>query len=297
MSAFSADVLFQVLSFLTRSEFSKLAVTCKQLNHVTEKHFSTAPLYSIDHLYISHPSNSSQFDCCNYPNFNLLETSTFNCSLKTLQQYSNSNKCVIRFVTLYLNRAILSVECKQELESISNLWKGGKLVLWPLATKNDQEQRSLFQEVFGWSNIFTCSHLILYFCGESTEVGYKFHLRPLFYNFDVVDFVYLEHWFGVDELIEFLENSPRHRDQPLKISFCLYDWQKLNGLLSRTKEWFCLSKYPCSFQLEIRPFINLLYDTSKYFKLTNQVTREHLEFCLSAMEKHNHIYVLRRFFM
>uniref|UniRef100_A0A915DAC7 F-box domain-containing protein n=1 Tax=Ditylenchus dipsaci TaxID=166011 RepID=A0A915DAC7_9BILA len=142
MIALSSDVLFEVLSFLKRSELGELAWASRQLNLFTKKHFPNFPLNSVDCLLIRNCARPEHY----FAFFN--NSTTWPCrQLETLQGYASTQRFVVKTAILSMSMQMLSEQWKQKLESISALWKSGKLVL-EMERNHGGDEYEMLVEVF-----------------------------------------------------------------------------------------------------------------------------------------------------
>uniref|UniRef100_A0A915EHB1 F-box domain-containing protein n=1 Tax=Ditylenchus dipsaci TaxID=166011 RepID=A0A915EHB1_9BILA len=197
----SAEVLFEVLCFLKRSELDYLALTSKFLSQFTTKHFSTFPINSLDNLYIykNDDSHELRFCSCN-------SKLSCNCSLAQLQNYNKSGKWIVRFVCVLLRTHPYQdiYEWKKALNSISPLWRGSRCVI-------HEDRQSV--------------------------AGLDFHLFPAFYNCALIKFQRFDNYRRGVNLVTFLENIPKRRQNKLRVQIRgMTAWDRLAELIFKAKQ-------------------------------------------------------------
>uniref|UniRef100_A0A915EGT4 F-box domain-containing protein n=1 Tax=Ditylenchus dipsaci TaxID=166011 RepID=A0A915EGT4_9BILA len=237
----SAEVLFEVLSFLNRSELDDLALTSKHLNHFTAKNFSAIPLNYLDTLYIT-TNYRYVLKFCN------CHTSSCKCSLEQLQCYSKSGKWIVKcvFVTLRTKVGLNIAKWEKEIESICSLWLGSRCVI----------------------------HV-----ERGSVAALDFQLYPLLYNCAQIEFSTFQRYGREVDLLSFLENIPNERQNKLVVQIKnLNDWDIVTELLFRAKQSFDAAESQCSYRLQFTFIPMSMLDQKTSFKMTNERTRESLRY-------------------
>uniref|UniRef100_A0A915DZU7 F-box domain-containing protein n=1 Tax=Ditylenchus dipsaci TaxID=166011 RepID=A0A915DZU7_9BILA len=273
----SADVIFEVLSLLNRSELDGLAFTSKYFYQFTTKHFPTYPFNWLDRLLIYER-------CDRQPNFHECSVNKVlrysHCPLEQLQDYSKSGKWMAKFVHVYLysRQDIDFALFKKTLESISSLWRASKWVIEPHIT--GQQSMAVLHEVISWSTMFSYSSSTLRLTGGFYGfVPFHFHLYPWLYNCALIKFFR----FATSDinLVTFLENIPKERQLKMKVQLeCLTAWDNITELVFKAKQSFAAAASPCSYHLQIFHKPTSKVDTNDFFKVTNEKTGETLQYYL-----------------
>uniref|UniRef100_A0A915CT25 F-box domain-containing protein n=1 Tax=Ditylenchus dipsaci TaxID=166011 RepID=A0A915CT25_9BILA len=220
-----ASVLFEVLSFLERSELDGLALTSKHVNQFTTKYFSTNPLNCLNQLCISKYGNKA-------PTF--WKAYTENGGTK-------SGKWIVKVLRVYLSyleSAGLAL-WKQALESISQLCRASKYEIE--AHIEGREPMVVLREVLSWSTTSTGSSLTVKLIRASSFKSFHFHEYPWLYNCDLIQFSRFQSLVISIDFLIFLENIPK--ESKLKVQFqCSHRWDPagtwdcMTELLLRAKQ-------------------------------------------------------------
>uniref|UniRef100_A0A915D193 FBD domain-containing protein n=1 Tax=Ditylenchus dipsaci TaxID=166011 RepID=A0A915D193_9BILA len=171
----------------------------------------------------------------------------------------------------------MTTRWKRALLSISPLWNTSKCLV-EVDTKG-QESVAALQELLNFSTILSFNLLILKLIRVQRFVPVHFHLYPALYNCNIIQFVGFENYTEEVNLLAFLENVPKERQNKLKVQLkCLTAWNNMTELLSTVKQRFADAEAPCSYNLEIFHIKDVKLDSKNSFKMTNGRTREILHY-------------------